>query len=282
MTTHEALRPTEVSHQTELEQTIGRYEQSDQFLDFEENTRFAYATDLDQFQKYCRIQDISEVNKIELEDVLNWRDQLRQAGKTTATINRKLASLLTFFNWVQAEGIVRPDFTIGFPKPEPREKRQREILSDEQVHLLISKARNLRDASLILIALATGATIKEILNLNAGDILRNVDKDIAIGFKGGVRRTQPRIIIVDKEAGGKIIEYIKDSKLESEDPLILGFLGFGKLRGRLTRGGANQIFKRYGQEIGAENLNSRMLQYTFIANFAGTPRELAEILGRKS
>ena len=91
--TPEALKPAEVLHQNGLEQAIDRYEQSDFFLDFSENTRLAYAADLAQLQEYCRTQDISEVSKIKSEDIRNWHHQLRQAIRAPATINRKSTSL---------------------------------------------------------------------------------------------------------------------------------------------------------------------------------------------
>ena len=93
-------------------------------------------------------------------------------------------------------------------------KRQPGILSDEQVDSLISKAKNLRDDSLILIALATGATITEIVNLNAEDILRTEDGNTSIRFKGIVHKTRPRTSVVDKKVGSVISEHIKDSGLK--------------------------------------------------------------------
>ncbi len=281
MKTPEARQSEVISHQNGLEQTIGRYKQSDSFLDLSENTRSAYTADLTQFQAYCKTQDISEVSKIESEDIKNWYCQLRQAGKAPATNNRKRSSLSSFFKWAQAEGIIQPDFTMSLPRYESVEKKQPRILSAEQADSLISKAKNLRDASLILIALATGASIKEIVNLNREDILKTRNGNIAIRFKGIVKKAQPRKREVDKKAGSKIAEYIKKSRLKPEDPLFKGFRdGYG--RGRLTRVSAHQILERYGGEIGVEHLNPRILRDTFIANFTGSPRELDAILGRRN
>lgn len=271
-------RAEEVPYQNGLEQAIDRYKQSDSFLVLSKGTRLGYTADLAQFQGYCQVNAIQTINRLSSRSVENWRDQLRQGGYAPATINRKRASLSTFLNWAQAEGIIRPDFTIGLSKHEPAGKKQSRILSVEQVNSLISKAKNFRDASLILIALTTGATITEIVNLNAEDILRTEDGNILIRFKGGVQKTQPRTLVVGKKAGSRIAEYIKDSGLKPENPLFKGVHGHG----RLTRQGFNFILNEYTPEIGVENLNPRMLRNTFIANFAGTPRELDAILGRRN
>jgi len=283
MITPEARRPEGVSHQNGLEQSIDRYKQSDSFLALSENTRLAYTADLAQFQKYCRTQNISEIRQIESENIRNWRYQLRQAGRTPATINRKRENLSGFLNWAQVERIIPPDFTISLPKYEPVAKRQPRILSAEQVGSLISKAKNLRDASLIFIALATGATITEIVNLNAEDILRTGNGNITIRFNGSMHKVQPRTLVVDKRIGDIITEYEKANRLKPEDPLFRGYTtNRGRLRGRrLTRQAVNLILEGYASKIGIENLNPRMLQNTFIANFAGTRRELDAILGRR-
>lgn len=285
MTTPEVRRQEGVSHQNGLEQAIGLYKQSDFFLSFSEITRLGYTADLTQFQEYCETEDISSMaRQIGSENIRNWHCQLKQAGKAPATVNRKSSSLSTFLNWAQAEGIIQPDFTIDLPKSEPKaEKKQPRILTAEEIDLLISKAKKLRDASLISIARATGATITEIVNLNAEDILRAADGNIVIRFKGGVHKTQPRTLEIDKKSIDKITEYIKSSGLKPEDPLFRGFNAqYRSLLIRLTRQGAHLMLKRYRREIGVEDLNPSMLRNTFIANFAGTPRELDEVLGRRN
>ena len=83
-------------------------------------------------------------------------------------------------------------------------------MSAEQADSLISKAKNLQDASLISIALTTGATTTEIVNLNTEDILGIEDGNTAIRFKAH-SKTQPRILQIDKRIGSEIAEYIEDS-----------------------------------------------------------------------
>jgi len=279
--TPEALRQEGVSHQNGLEQAIAQYKQSYPFLGLSKNTRSGYTADLAQFQEYCLAHNILSAIQLTPEDVANWRDQLRQGGYAPKTINRKRASLSSFLEWSQAEGIIQPDFTISLPKRESVEKKQPRALSAEQVGSLISKEKKLRDASLILIALTTGANITEIVNLNAEDILRTEDENTAIRFKGGINKSRPRTLVVDKKVGSKIAEYIKKLGLKPEDPLFREIYDQRYGRERLTRQGAHLVLKKYGHEIGVENLNSRMLRNTFIASFTGTRRQLDEVLGRR-
>lgn len=275
----EIRRPEGVSRQNGLEQAIARYKQSGLFLKLSGNTQVFYNHDLTQFQEeYCQAHNILSPDQLTPEDVTNWRDQLRQGGYSPATINRKRASLSGFLEEAQAKGIIRPDFKKSLPKYESVGKKQPRILSAEQADSLISKAKNLQDASLISIALTTGATTTEIVNLNTEDILGIEDGNTAIRFKGGIRKTQLRILQIDKRIGSEIAEYIEDSGLKPEDPLFKE-----RHKGsRLTRNLVWFMLRDYGREIGVENLNARMLRNTFIAGFPGTEQQLNEVLGRTS
>ncbi|GEM_PF-4147947 len=275
----EIRRPEKVSHRNGLEQAIDRYKQSKKFLELSGNTQVFYSHDLTQFQEeYCQAHNILSVIQLTPEDVANWRDQLRQGGYSPATINRKRASLSGFLEEAQTQGMIRPDFKKSLPKYESVGKKQPGILTAEQADSLISKAKNLQDASLILIALTTGASITEIVNLNAEDILRTEDGNTAIRFKGGIRKIQTRTLQIDKKIGSKISEYIEDSGLKPEDPLFKE-----RHKGsRLTRNLVWFMLRDYGREIGVENLNTRMLRDTFIARFPGTEQQLNKVLGRTS
>jgi len=247
-----------------LEQAIDRYKKSDSFLVLSENTRSGYTADLVQFQEYCRTQDISSVRQVESEDIRNWHHQLRQTGRAPATINRKRASLSGFLDWAQAEGIIRPDFKKSLPKYEPIGKKRPGILSAEQVGKLISNARDLRDASLILITLATDARISEILDLNAEDVFSTKEGNHVVSFK---RRKSPRTLAIDKKIGDVITEYKKNNGLKHGDPLFQGYYtrNRGRLTGcRLTRQAVDLMLKRYyGPMIGVVDLNHRMLRNGF-------------------
>jgi len=271
----EVRRPEETSRQNGLEQAIDRYKQSTSFLTLSENTRSFYRADLAQLEGFLKTAGTLSLTT----GINNWFDALKKKQFLQSTVNRKHSSLSGFLKWAQAEGVIRPDFTDGLSKYEKVKRRGcPKTLTAEQTSTLVSKARSLRDASLISIALSTGASITEIVNLNVEDILKTGNGNIAIRFKGLEKKAQPRKLVVDKRLGNEITEYIRRSKLKLEDPLFRGKYGYG----RLTRTGVTAvIFKKYAQEIGVENLNPRMLRDTFIANFTGTPHELAKVLGRK-
>ena len=278
--TTEAVRATEVFQQDGVRQALGQYINSERFSGgtLSRDTRLAYCGDLAQFEKFCQNHDILPMNALTQQDIGDWLKEMKEEkGYARATIDRKRSSLSGFLDWAQTEGLIRPDFTISLPKSEPVGKKHRPILSAEQVDSLISKTKNLRDASLILIALTTGASVKEIVNLNVEDILRTGDGNIAIRFKGIVKRVQSRTLEVDKKAGSKIAEYIGKSGLKPKDPLFKGRKGHRWL----IRQGFNFMLNGYAPKIGMQNLNPRMLRNTFIANFAGTARQLDAILGKR-
>jgi site-specific recombinase XerD len=68
-----------------------------------EETRRAYASDLDQFLGFAGIaaSEWEHLASIRPEQVSRWRDTLAAAGMTNSTIRRKLTTLRSLFSYLQ-------------------------------------------------------------------------------------------------------------------------------------------------------------------------------------
>ena len=98
-----------------------------------------------------------------------------------------------------------------------------------------------------------------------------------------MRKTKPRTIIVNKRVKDEVLIYINENKLKPENPLLQSYTSIrvGKQLGKqITRQAVNLILNGYGKKIGVLDLNPKMLRQTFIVNFTGSQRELAEVLGQ--
>src|SRR5262245_33351287 len=71
-----------------------------------EETRRAYASDLDQFLGFAGIAagEWHRLSTIRPEQVSRWRDALAEAGLTNSTIRRKLTTLRSLFSYLQTYG----------------------------------------------------------------------------------------------------------------------------------------------------------------------------------
>jgi len=278
----EASLITEGVNPNEIRETLGRYLHSDYFIGrgYSENTRQAYSTDLTQFGESCQSHGVLSINTLKPEDVAMYANEVAtQSGFLPATISRKFASLTGFLRWASLEGLVREDLTEVLPKQKRPKRALNRSLTPNQIEDLITEANSgesFRDASLILLALGTGANATEIVNLNREDVIQVTDDQLGVRFRGLGKRTAPRTILLDEEASAVVGYYLRQKQSEPGDPLFPG-----RWQGRLSRKSFFGIIRGYGTKIGdgGEDLSPRVLRNTFIINFQGERSHLAEALG---
>ena len=71
-----------------------------------QQTQVNYQRDLQQFVKFMRIDPakLDELTRIRPEHVAAWREHLQQAGRSNATIRRKMTVLRSLFSYLQVYG----------------------------------------------------------------------------------------------------------------------------------------------------------------------------------
>lgn len=259
-----------VNHDTEqpmpareisIVEELAQFMDSERFKGFSQSTRAIYSKALGSVQEYCKEKEIADLTQFSDER----RDQLMQEMKRkgigdglTRSVRQALA---TFRIWKDIQELTQID---------PSKSR---VLSSEEITHLIKKTRDLRDTTLILIALRTGATLSEILRLTKEEINLN-DKENPSIFFNETRETSFRYVPIDKRVADVISLYIEKHILGRDGAL---FPSSG--RKKLSQLQAGLILLRYGKGIGIPNLDFSMLRNTFIYNFNGSEKELKQILG---
>ena len=100
------------------------------------------------FEEEKGIKDLAETTNTE---VVGYLLKLKNEGKSAATINRKLASTRSFFNYMQNAGIVSGNPTSGIKTPKV-ERKELEYLTIEEVDkLLDSPSENPRAFRVVII-----------------------------------------------------------------------------------------------------------------------------------
>src|SRR5437016_1106251 len=75
--------------------------------DFSTNTRRAFSTDLGKFTSwFARAnKELFRISRVTTGDVSSFRDHLRRdQGQAVSTVNRRLVTIRSFFNWLVEEG----------------------------------------------------------------------------------------------------------------------------------------------------------------------------------
>jgi site-specific recombinase XerD len=146
-----------------------------------DHTRRAYETDLKQFFSFLdgRIE-ASSLNQLKTEHIILYRKYLeegRLSGKNfeKSTVNRKLAVIKSFLNWLKANQVIRDNpaqLVKGFPQTQESSLKG---LSDEEVRNILDQPnRNSKSGALHLAVLSTllylGLRKGELIGLKMGDL----------------------------------------------------------------------------------------------------------------
>ncbi len=154
-------------------------EQFIQYLSFEKrcspHTIGAYEHDVQQFIDFADIRvkgDLQEVNSFLIR---GWIVQLIDGGISNRSVNRKLASLRTFYKWLRKEGeiTINPLAKIQGPKNEKRLPifvKESELNAAKTSLLFSSDFNGVRDELMFELFYQTGIRLSELIGLKDSDV----------------------------------------------------------------------------------------------------------------
>ena len=250
------------------------------------NTLAAYRNDLTQFSRYLQ-RDYDTWDKVRKDVIIHYMLHLRERGYAPSTVARKVASLRSFFHFMEAEGRIHTDPTATLESPRAGRHLPRALSPEEMERLLAQPAKEdtpkaLRDRAILELLYATGMRVSELVSLN----LDNVDLQ-----KGSVRclgkGSKERIMPIHAQAVHTLEQYLERArdkipgKDEDEKALFLNMRG-----GRLTRQGLWLIVKKYAKAAGlGTDITPHILRHSFATHvLAGglNLRQVQELLGHRS
>ena len=247
-----------------------------------ENTLIAYERDLVAFEKYLRERDRSLEGCTE-SDAVAYVLELNNQNKSKATINRKISSLRTYYDYLIGKGRAYSN-PYAKIKSTKGDRRQIEYLSIEDAGKLMMlpgyDRKGVRDRALLEFMYGTGARVTEVVRLQYGDV--NLKMNFVTLRDAN---DESRIVPLGSYAAKAMQEYVDnvyDDMLGHEhtdsDYVFVNFRGEA-----LTRQGIWKILKDYGAMIGeAEIMTPQILRDTFAVHIlqnGGDLKTLQELMG---
>lgn len=207
-----------------------------QYLQFEKrfspHTVTAYQNDLRQFFTYTATsgnqnlppdeaaaktqQLFLKVADITYTDIREWMVELMNNGQTPKSVNRKIASLRTFFKFLVRDGWIatNPASKIQAPKIP---KRLPVIVEEQKVVALLQSSdifdetfTGVRDKLIIEMLFGTGIRLAELVGLKPTDLNLHENTIKVLG-----KRNKQRIIPINTELRGLLVKYLEFKKSQN-------------------------------------------------------------------
>ncbi len=228
------------------------------------NSLEAYKRDVNAFLSFESKRGISDVTEMSSTEIIAYLHNLKEEGKSASTVNRKMASIRAYFNFLANSGIVTDNPTLNIRAPRI-EKKVPEYLKIEEVERLMEctgeSMKGVRDKAILEVLYATGIRATELIKINLEDV------NFRMGFiTASADNSKARIIPLGRPARVALEEYVfnfRDKFLREgsrDKALFLNYTG-----GRISRQGLWKTLKEYGEKAG---LNCELTPNTLRNSFA--------------
>lgn len=244
------------------------------------NTLNSYLRDIRQFLSFLTHINVHP-EKANQQVINQYINHLSAQGKSVATITRSVASIKSFYTYLQRLHLVsfNPAKSITSVK---NERKLPQILTNKEVDLFLeqpicSDAKGYRDKAMLELLYATGIRVSELIDLN----LNNVN--LAASMIRCGKSEKERIIPLYPSAVRALAEYIEHIRPQMiEQPKEQAL--FVNLNGRrMTRQGFWKIIKYYQEKAGIQKeITPHTLRHSFAAHLlenGADLRSIQEMLG---
>ena len=248
------------------------------------NTLEAYSRDVREFIAFEGSRSMTDITETSGTEIVAFLHELKISGKSAATVNRKLASLRAFFNYLIEAGLMKDNPTTAIRSPRI-DRKNLEYLTIEEVDRLLSvpddSIKGIRDRAILELLYATGIRVSELIYADVSDI------NLRMGFiTCAGEKSKPRIVPLGRPARAALENYIYDGRSAlikgNKDETALFVNYYGK---RITRQGLWKLLKEYGVKAGLDHkLTPNIIRNSFAVHMlqnGADLKSLQELMGHE-
>ena len=244
-----------------------------------ESTVIAYAKDIEQLLNYFSKIGINSLDKVTIENLEGYRQNLQDNNYTPKSVSRKINSTRTFFRYLLDNNYISDNVSEKLAHPRFELKPPR-VLSEMEYRALRDVSRvDIRLYSIVELLLQTGIRIGELAGLSLEDIRKSKDGKRDFLYIKAAGSHPSRKVPLNKSAKKALDDYLA-VRPETEDDTV-----FVTKNGRplLVRNIRTAIDKSF-EKAGIKNAKVNDLRNTFIAhhlaNGVGLPT-VSKLVGHK-
>ncbi|MBQ7317959.1 MAG: site-specific tyrosine recombinase XerD [Phascolarctobacterium sp.] len=253
-------------------------------LGLSQNTVLAYQRDLRLLKEAFNFQNDEQLLGVTRQQLLDYMAQLKEQGRSPATLARKLAAIKAFYRFLTAERYISVD-PAEVLEAAKKGLHLPKVLSVEEIERLLEEPNlgtleGYRDRTMLEVLYATGMRVSELISVPMSNVNLSAQYLIASG-KGKKERIIPLGSIAVKFLEHYLAEVRpKLLKIENfkEETLFVSVLGKPMSRDRFYT-----IIKGYGKRAGlSKEVTPHVLRHSFATHLLdnGTDlRVVQELLG---
>ncbi len=240
------------------------------------NTLLSYKRDITAFTEHITNKNTT-VEGVSSTFILDYLMELQKKGKSASTVSRNLASIRSFYRFLQNTGTVTQDPTANIHSLKT-EKRLPEVLTSEEVERLLNQPdtrepKGCRDKAMLELLYATGVRVTEMIELKMSDV------DMDVGYINCNQGKKQRVLPIYSIAKKAVKTYIDNARPrlmknnESADCLFLNCSG-----GKITRQGFWKIIKQYAAAASIKkDITPHTLRHSFATHLLENGADLKSI-----
>ena len=97
-------------------------------------------------------------------DVISWKESLIAKGNSSATIHQYLASIKTYFDFLETIGLIEKN-PVAKIKSVKVKNKEKHYMSQAMIQAMLDKTTNDRDYAIVLMFVSTGIRVSELINI---------------------------------------------------------------------------------------------------------------------
>ena len=241
-----------------------------------ENTITSYVRDVKQFVSYLAETEEMVPEQCEAEQIEDYVAHMTGLGKSTASMARSVASLKSYYGYLQSKGIVQSN-PAKSAAPVRAERKLPQILTGKEVELFLEQPqcvdpKGYRDHAMLELLYATGIRVSELIGLNVSDV------SLHGGFIRCTSRGKERIIPLYAKAVKALSYYMKGVRPQLViDPRETAlFVNMGGER--MSRQGFWKLMKYYQEKAQIDkDITPHTLRHSFAAHLLENGADLHSI-----
>lgn len=253
-------------------------------LGLAKNTQLAYMRDLRLLMKSLQLKADEELLQVSRQQLIAYLVRLKQEGRASSTVARKLASIKAFYRFLTAERYIRRN-PAEVLEAASKGLHLPKVLSVQEVERLLDEPNlgtldGYRDKTMLELLYATGMRVSELVNVPVKNVNMKMQYVIVMG-KGSKERMLP--------LGRTALHYLEHYLSVVRPQLLHGkpdaaaelfVTGWG---GPMTRERFYEIIVAYGKSAGiSKRVTPHMLRHSFATHLLNNGTDLRivqELLG---